>query len=167
MTAHHMPKVSLSSHWSGSLYYLYLTKERNHILHQFINFKKKKLYLTTLNYSSNYTLHPRLFVCTFCTINYDYCYTLHYHIKFVVNLDVEVWYHVKWFNCLYFQSLKNKKQKLHFITLNYTLDYTLHPKLWIFTYVNSKFNIGLQSGTTVIVYDAKHAFEMFRVQSII
>ena len=33
-----------------------------------------KLYFTTLNYAPNYTLHPKLFECTFCTLNY---HTLH------------------------------------------------------------------------------------------
>ena len=38
---------------------------------------------------------------------------------------------------LLMQFLKNKIE-LHFITLNYTPDYTLHSKLWIFVQVNNK-----------------------------
>lgn len=37
---------------------------------------------------------------------------------------------VWWFNCFSSQFLKNIKKKLYFIVLNYTLDYTLYPKLW-------------------------------------
>ena len=43
------------------------------------------------------------------------------------------------------------KKKLHFINLNYTLDYNLNPKLYISIQVNSKLNIGVQSVTIVIV----------------
>ena len=46
--------------------------------------------------------------------------------------------------------LKTNK-KLHFITLNYTLDYTLHHKHYISIQVNGKLNIGVQSVTRVIV----------------
>ena len=46
-----------------------------------------KLHFTTLNYTSDYTLHPKLFGCTFCTLNYDICYTLHLGLKFSVILD--------------------------------------------------------------------------------
>ena len=45
----------------------------------------------------------------------------------------------------------NIKNKLHFTTLNYTLDYTLHPKFWISIQVNDKLNVGMQSVTRVIV----------------
>ena len=34
-----------------------------------------------------------------------------------------------------------KKKKLHFTILNYTLDYTLHPKLFECTFYTLNFNI--------------------------
>ena len=50
----------------------------------------EELHFITLNYTPNYTLHHKLFECTFCTLIYNYCYTLHPDIKFVVNLDGKV-----------------------------------------------------------------------------
>ena len=50
-------------------------------------FKAIQLHFTTLNYTSYYISHPKLFECMFCTLNYDFCYILHHAIKFVVNLD--------------------------------------------------------------------------------
>ena len=41
----------------------------------------KKLYFIILNYTLNYTLYPKLFECTFCILNYDYCYALHPDVK--------------------------------------------------------------------------------------
>ena len=38
---------------------------------------KGKLHFTTLNYTPDYTLHPKLFEWTFCILNYDICYTFH------------------------------------------------------------------------------------------
>ena len=52
-------------------------------------------------------------------------------------------------------------KKLHFITLNYTLDYTLHPKFYIFIQINGKLNVGVQIVIRVIIYGTKHAFEKF------
>ena len=43
-------------------------------------------------------------------------------------------------------SLKTK-EKIHFIILNYTPDYTLYPNVWIFVQVNNKLNIGVQNVT--------------------
>ena len=54
-----------------------------------------ELYFTILNYTLNYTFHHKLFERTFCTINYNICYTLHPDIKFAVNLDGKVYHHVK------------------------------------------------------------------------
>ena len=45
------------------------------------------MHFTTLNYTPNFTLHPKLFKCTFCILNYDHCYTLHHNVKFAVMLD--------------------------------------------------------------------------------
>ena len=58
-------------------------------------------------------------------IIYDLCYTLHPDIKFVVNLDGKVW---RYLSVILLNTLKTKN-KLHFITLNYTFDYTLYSKL--------------------------------------
>ena len=69
----------------------------------------------------------------FCTINYDICYTLYSNAKL--------------------------KEKLHFITMNYTFYYTLHHKLWISIQVNIKLNIRVQSITNIIVYDTKREFK--------
>ena len=68
----------------------------------------RKLHFTTLNYISDYTLHSKLFECTFCTINYDHCHILHPDVKFSVNFDEKVWHYVKRSNCSSSQSLKNK-----------------------------------------------------------
>ena len=54
---------------------------------------------------------------------------------------------MKWPNCY---PLKIKK-KLHYIILNYTLDYILHPKLYISIQVNGKLNIEVQSVIIVIL----------------
>ena len=68
----------------------------------------RKLHFTALNYISDYTLHSKLFKCTFCTINYDHCHILHPDVKFSVNFDEKVWHYVKRSNCSSSQSLKNK-----------------------------------------------------------
>ena len=75
-----------------------------------------KWHFTTLNNTSNYTLHSKLFECTFCTLHYDSCYTLHPDINFIVNLDGKVWHHMKILNWPLPNALKTKN-KLHFITL--------------------------------------------------
>ena len=54
------------------------------------------------------------------------------------------------------------KDKLYFTTLNYALYYTLHPKLYSLT-ANLTLRCKVYQG--VIVYDAKHAFKKFMVQS--
>ena len=45
---------------------------------------KGKLHFTTQNYTPDYTLHPKLFECTLCTLNYHTYYTLHPSVTFVV-----------------------------------------------------------------------------------
>ena len=50
-----------------------------------------------------------------------------------------------------FSILKKKKERLHFITLNYTLNYTLYPKLWISIQINSKLEVEVQNVTKIIV----------------
>ena len=52
-----------------------------------------KLYISILNYTIDYTLHPKLFESMFCTLNYDLCYTLHPNIKFALNFDRKIWYY--------------------------------------------------------------------------
>ena len=42
-------------------------------------------------------------------------------------------------------------EKIHFTTLNYISDYTLHPKIYISIKLDSKFDVGMQSVTRVIV----------------
>ena len=49
--------------------------------------KLEKLHFITLNYAQITTLHPKLFECTVCTLNYDPCYTLYPGISFTVKLD--------------------------------------------------------------------------------
>ena len=39
--------------------------------------KNGKLYFTSLNFTTYYTLHPKFFECTFFTLNFNHCYTLH------------------------------------------------------------------------------------------
>ena len=43
-----------------------------------------KLHFTTINYTPDYTLHSKLFKCTFYTINY---HTLHPTVTFTVKLN--------------------------------------------------------------------------------
>ena len=50
----------------------------------------EKLHFTTSNYTSCYTLHHKLFECTFYTLNYEPCYTLHPDVKFAINLDGKI-----------------------------------------------------------------------------
>ena len=45
----------------------------------------RKLHFITLNYTSYYTLHSKLFECTFRTLNYNPCYILHLNVKFAIN----------------------------------------------------------------------------------
>ena len=49
--------------------------------------KKGKLHFTTLNYTPDCILHPKFFEWTFCSLNYDICYTFHPNIKFRVTMD--------------------------------------------------------------------------------
>lgn len=49
--------------------------------------KEGKLHFTILNYTLDYILHSKLFECTFCTINYDLYYTVHFDINFIIILD--------------------------------------------------------------------------------
>ena len=46
-----------------------------------------ELHFTILNYMLDYILYRKLFECKFCTLNYDFSYTLHPNVKFAVNLD--------------------------------------------------------------------------------
>ena len=48
---------------------------------------EEKLYFITLNYILCYTLHLKIFKCTFSTLNYDPCYNLPHNVKFAVNLS--------------------------------------------------------------------------------
>ena len=43
-----------------------------------------KLHFTTLNYPLDYTLHSKLFDCTFCTLNYHIYHALHPDVIFTV-----------------------------------------------------------------------------------
>ena len=54
------------------------------------SYNKVKLYFTIIKYTFNYTLHLKIFKCTFYTLNFDYCYTLYSDIKFTVNLDGKI-----------------------------------------------------------------------------
>ena len=67
-----------------------------------------KLHFTTLNYASDYTLHPKLFECTVCTLNYDLCYILHPDISFTVKLDGNM----KHVYCLSRTNIKDQKTHL-------------------------------------------------------
>ena len=46
--------------------------------------KKRELHFTTLNYASDYTLHPKLFERTLCTPNYHPYHTLHPGVTFTL-----------------------------------------------------------------------------------
>ena len=126
----------------------------------------EKLHFNTLKYTLDYTFHHKLFKCTLYTLKYDYWCILHLNVKFVVNLDEKVWHFFNRPNYLSSQSQRTY-EKLHFIILNYTPDYTLYSKLWISIQINGKLNIMVQSITWVTVYGLKRAFIKFRLQSII
>ena len=91
------------------------SKTKSKILTSFANNKPNSNTLVSTSIAPNgawifYTLHPKFFECTFCTIKYDTCYTLHPDIKFAVYLDRKVWHHMKWPNCSSSQSIKNKEE---------------------------------------------------------
>ena len=44
---------------------------------------------------SFYTMHPKLFECMFCILNYDICYSLHLDVKFAVSLDRDLKFKVQ------------------------------------------------------------------------
>ena len=95
----------------------------------------EKLRFTILNYISLIILCiVNLKKYMFCTINYNFCYTLYSNVKI--------------------------KEKLHFIILNYTSYYTLHPKFWISIQINTKLDVRVQSVTNIIVYDGKCEFKI-------
>ena len=69
-----------------------IVKAMEKVKHYFIPQKmvyylRRKLHFITLNYTSYYTLNPKLFKCMFCIPNYNSCYTLLLDVKFVVNFD--------------------------------------------------------------------------------
>ena len=68
-----------------------------------------KLHFTTLNYTLDYTLHPKLFKCTIYTLNYDTYYTLHPDVSFTVILD-ETFMHMTC-TCILLRWNKVKRQK--------------------------------------------------------
>ena len=88
--------------------------------------KNGKLHSTTVNYIPNYILHPKLFECMFCTLNYDPWYTLHPNIKFFINFDEKIWFHLKRPTCPSSQCFKNKKKIIFY-----------HPKLYFLLYFAS------------------------------
>ena len=51
----------------------------------------RKLHFTTLNYTPNYTLYPKLFEWTFYTLNYDIFYTLYPNVKFTMTECSTTW----------------------------------------------------------------------------
>ena len=63
--------------------YYYINNSRMHDAIQLGNFFFFffKLHFITLNCTSFYTLHSKLFECMFCTINYDSYYILHHAVK--------------------------------------------------------------------------------------
>ena len=54
------------------------------------NYILGKLHFTTLTYAPDYTLHSKLFKCTICAVNFDYCYTLHLDVNFIIKLDENI-----------------------------------------------------------------------------
>ena len=122
----------------------------------------EKLHFTILNYTSDYTLHPKLFECMFCTINYDHCYTFTCTSSLLLTwteMHDTTW---KYLSISLLNPLKIN-EKIYFTPVNYTLDYTLHPKFWFFIKINRKLDVTVQSVTMVIVYSAKCVFEKLRV----
>ena len=125
--------------------------------------RKGELHFIILNYIPDFTLHHKLFKCTFYILNYDHCYTLHLDVKFAVNLDKKVWHHVKRLNCLSSQFLKSKEEITFIYHPKLYFWLHLHHKFWISIQVNGKLNVGMQNVTRVIVYDAKCAFKKYKM----
>ena len=71
-----------------------------------------KLHFTTLNYTPDYTLHPKLFECTLCTLNYYICYTLHPDVNFIVMLDGNLEYMTYTCALLKWHKVKRPKSPL-------------------------------------------------------
>ena len=76
----------------------------------------RKLHFTTLNYALNYTLYPKLFECTVCTLNYDSCYTLHPDVSFTVKFNGNM-KHVTCM-CVLLKWHKLKRQKNSIFPIN-------------------------------------------------
>ena len=70
----------------------------------------EELHFTILNYILGYILYFKFFKCVFYILNYDTYYILYLNVKFTINLDGNVWHHVKRSNCPSSQPLKNKEE---------------------------------------------------------
>ena len=83
-----------------------------------------KLHFITLNYTLDYTLHPKLSDCTLCTLNYHTYHTLHAGVIFVVIFNGILlhvtstcflfrWNKIKRLKHLSLKSIKTKLKNFH------------------------------------------------------
>ena len=121
-------------------------------------------HFTTLNYTLNYILHPKIFKCIICTINYNHCYTLYPDFKFSVNLDKNPKFRVQ--KC-------NRDSRVQFRMVKCNVFFVFkglrRQKIWFFhvmsyfsIQVNDKLNVGVQSVRRVIIQGRKRAFRKFQ-----
>ena len=72
---------------------------RYQLSHKILDKSKGELHIITINYIPYCILHSKLFKCTFCTLNYYFCYTLHLDVKvfffFSLSLSLSFWIKVK------------------------------------------------------------------------
>ena len=109
----------------------------NKVLGKYIIAQKclEKLYFITLNYTSKYTLYPEHFEYMICTLKSStmIIITLCTSTSSLLLTWIEK-YKITWEALIVhlFNLLKKTKDKLNFIILNYTFNYTLYLELWIF-----------------------------------
>ena len=127
------------------------------------------LYFITLNYTLNYTLHPKIFKCMFCTLNYDNCYTLYPDFKFAINLDKNPKFRVQKCNRDLRVQFRMIKCNVFFVFkgLRRQTIWFFHMMSYFSIQVNGKLNVRMQSVRSVILQGRKCAFGKFRVQNII
>ena len=137
--------------WENCSFKIHLTKSTKERIMKTMNCKyKEKLYFTTLNYTQYYILHPKLFKCMFCALNYEFVTLCTSTLSLVLTWMKK--YNTIWKDLIvHLLNLLKTSEKLHFTTLNYIPFYTLHSKFWIYIQVNTKFNVEVQSVTRVIV----------------
>ena len=71
----------------NGFYFFFIRRQNSLGFENYFEKIMEKLHLTILNYTSYYTFHHKFFKYTFCTLNYDSCYTLQDDVKLAFNFD--------------------------------------------------------------------------------